>query len=159
MAKDVSLYTCSKTQSVISLSSAEAELIALASTVSEAQFIRALLEEIGEKVKIRIVSDSTSALAIVKRRGVDRVRHLDIRLLFLQDMFRAGVLEILDTPGTENIADLFTKPLPIARFTELTFQLGISAETEELCSINMLSGLCSRVKQFVFDFQNRHQLN
>ncbi len=73
-------------------SSAEAELISLASTVSEAQFTRAVLEEIGEKVKIRIVSDSTSALAIVQRRGVGRIRHLDTRSLFLQDMFRAGVL-------------------------------------------------------------------
>jgi histone deacetylase 1/2 len=142
------LYTCSKTQSVVSLSSAEAELIALAATVSEAQYVRALLGEIGEEVKIRIVSDSTSALAIVKRRGVGRVRHLDIRSLFLQDMFRAGVLKVLYTPGTENIADLFTKALPIARFTSLVTQLGISAETEELCSINMLSEMCSTIKQF-----------
>jgi hypothetical protein len=138
-------YTCSKTQSVVSLSSAEAELIALAKTVSEAQYVRALLGEIGEHVTIRIVSDSTSALAIVKRRGVGRVRHLDIRSLFLQDMFRAGVLKALYTPGTENISDLVTKALPVASFTNLVSQLGISAETEELCSINMQSDFCSRV--------------
>ena len=43
------------------------------------------------------------------RRGVGRVRHLDARLLWLQQLCAEGVVQIRARPGEHNEADLGTK--------------------------------------------------
>ncbi len=99
----------------------------------------ALLQELSEPATIRICSDSSAALSITQRRGVGRIRHLDIRRLFLQDMFREGTLKTSFVKGQENIADLFTKALPAKRFAELSCQLGLTAETDEVNCVSMIA--------------------
>eukprot|EP00969_Alexandrium_andersonii_P158944 7022381-Alexandrium_andersonii.AAC.1 len=62
------------------MSSAEAELHALQTACSEAVFINNVAEFLPKKeVKVRAYTDSEAARLHVKRPGVGKIRHLDVR--------------------------------------------------------------------------------
>eukprot|EP00972_Heterocapsa_arctica_P038796 5717468-Heterocapsa_arctica.AAC.1 len=66
----------SRTQATVAQSSCEAELLALNAGGVESKFIQTLLRELGETMKIRLRSDSTSGIATTSRRGLGRLCHL-----------------------------------------------------------------------------------
>ena len=67
-------------QSVVAQSSCEAEQIAATAATSEAKCMQAC----GRHVNIHVRSDSTGAIGVASRRGLQRLRHLDVRFLWLQ---------------------------------------------------------------------------
>ena len=71
--------------------------------------IRSLLEDMGVKMTVRIMTDSSAALGISKRRGLGKVRHIELNQLWLQDKVSTGDIDIRKVKGTENIADALTK--------------------------------------------------
>ncbi len=71
-------------QKSTALSSAEAELVAFEKTAIEGLGIQSMLVDFGFHVNISISADATAALAIVKRQGAGRLRHIDVTLLWLQ---------------------------------------------------------------------------
>ena len=78
-----------RTQPVVCLSSAEAEVTAITAAFSEGLLFRSLLPEVGIECKLlRVYSDSTAAGAC--RRGVGRIMHLDFKHLWLQEHHREG---------------------------------------------------------------------
>ena len=96
------------------MSSAEAEYLALALACQEAAYIKQLLEEIfGRKLApILIKLDNTAAEFIAKQEASsDRTKHVDIRYHFIKDMVKKHVVVLDHVPGTDNVADLFTKNL------------------------------------------------
>ncbi len=99
----------STSQSTIALSSAEAELIALVKGGSEALGMRSLIRDLGRNCKISVGVDAAATIGVVKRHGVGRVRHLDVRFLWIQERIQSGDFHIWKVPGTENPADLMTK--------------------------------------------------
>ena len=56
-------------------------------------------------------TDSSAAKQFVSRQGLGRMRHLQIRDLWLQKEVREGRLEVSKVPGDQNPADLMTKIL------------------------------------------------
>ena len=60
-----------------------------------------------------------AAKSIAERLGVGKVRHLDVRWLWLQQEVRRGVIELEKVKGTENIADVGTKPLSVSEMRSL----------------------------------------
>ena len=101
----------STTQSTVALSSAEAELIALVRGGSEALGARSLLQDFGSNAGIDLGVDASATIGVVRRNGVGRVRHLDVRYLWLQEKIGTGEFRIRKVLGTENPADLMTKHL------------------------------------------------
>ena len=77
----------SKTQSLIALSSGESELYAALKASAEALGITALLKDAGYNVKGEVWGDATAALGIINRRGLGKTRHIDIGLLWIQQIF------------------------------------------------------------------------
>ena len=53
------------------------------------------------------------------RRGVGRVRHLDARLLWLQQLCAEGVVQVRARPGELNEVDLGTEMVELRRMTSL----------------------------------------
>ena len=102
----------SATQATAALSSAEAELIGIVKGASEAIGIRSLLEDFGHVCGIEVCTDAAAAVGACKRTGVGRIRHLDTRLLWVQDKVRSKEIMLSRIPGAENPADLMTKFLP-----------------------------------------------
>ena len=74
----------SKTQNSISLSSAEAELIAMVKLSTELIGLMSLARDLNCRLHGRVWADSSAALAVVKRSGAGRLRHINISLLWVQ---------------------------------------------------------------------------
>ena len=108
------IKTWSATQGAYALSSAEAELYAMIEGVTRAKGLRNLAWEMGFKELsnvIKLGTDSSAAKSFVNRRGLGKMRHLEIRDLWLQKEVADGKLEVGKIWGTENPADLMTKIL------------------------------------------------
>ena len=74
----------SKSQSVIALSSAEAELYAIIKTASETLGIISILKDWDMMYKADIMADASAALGIIGRTGLGKLRHIDTSYLWLQ---------------------------------------------------------------------------
>ena len=64
--------------------------------------MQALMSDMGKSLKVEAHTDATSAKAIATRKGLGRVRHMDVTLLWLQQRV-AKAVEFLrhSNPGTE----------------------------------------------------------
>ena len=74
----------SRTQKCVTLSSAEAELVALAKVSAEIKGIQSVMADWGMKVEGEIYCDSSAALAMTQRRGVGKLRHIDVAMTWMQ---------------------------------------------------------------------------
>ena len=90
-----------RTQSVIAQSSCEAEYIAATAASSEAKYIQALFLACGQRVNIHLRSDSSGAIGVANRRGLQRLRHLDVRFLWLQAETASKNIRISKVLGLE----------------------------------------------------------
>jgi hypothetical protein len=57
------------------------------------------------------------------RTASDRTKHVDIRYHFVRDLIESNLIKVFFVPSDKNVADIFTKNLENARFTELQKQL------------------------------------
>ena len=126
--RGVMLMSYSRTQPVVALSTCEAELLAVSTATSEGLFVVHILSEIGIIASLRIMSDSSAARAVVQRRGPGRMKHLQIRHLWLQEGFRRGDFELSVINSDVNIADALTKHFAGGRHALLRGLLGLRAE-------------------------------
>ena len=124
------IYSYSRTQKCVTLSSTEAEYIALVSGASEGLLVRAVLQHLtGETVDLKVYSYNTSCVAVAQKEGVGRIKHLDGRLLWLQQR-QGRDLELRRLGTLSNPADLGTKPLASVRL--LLYLLGFSNVWDDL---------------------------
>ena len=103
----------SKKQSIVALSSTEAELIALVEAVKRAKYVKQLVEDLGMTVELpmTIFGDNQAALLIAKRGVISRTKHIDIRKYYIKEEVDQGLIELKYTSTTDNLADILTKPL------------------------------------------------
>ena len=95
----------------ITLSSGEAELVAMVKMSTETIGVLQLADEWGMKFKGNVYADSSAALGIVKRRGCGKLRHVRVGMLWIQEKNDNGDLKYTKVKGTDNPADLMTKNL------------------------------------------------
>ena len=107
------LRAWSSTQSVIALSSGEAEYYAALKGASVALGFQAMCKDLGDHVEIRLFTDSAAALGICGRRGLGKVRHIEVGFLWLQSLVSQKRLRIQKIKGDKNPADLYTKHLKL----------------------------------------------
>ena len=79
------LRTWSTTQASVALSSAEAEYYALVKAASEGLGIIALGRDLGWQYSMKLWVDASSAKALAQRQGFGRTKHIDARLLWVQE--------------------------------------------------------------------------
>ena len=70
--------------------------------------------------------DSSAALEFVHRRGAGRMRHIDSRVLWLQDLIAAGGVKLRKIPRLQNLADMLTHT-PSATALEAIFAIDVSS--------------------------------
>ena len=114
----------SLTQSVIALSSGEAEYYALIKAAAEGLGIQALAKDMGYDLKVRIWVDSTTAKAIVARLGLGKIRRMEVKYLWAQQAMKNKRFEIRKVPGQKNFADIGTKPKSATEMRELMNDMG-----------------------------------
>ena len=98
----------SRTQQVISLSSAEAELHGLTKCASEGLAAKKMAEECFINIPMRLLTDSSAAKGIIMRNGVGKVKHLEVKCLWVQERESAGDFVCIKVPRLENCSDLLT---------------------------------------------------
>ena len=100
-----------KTQAVVALSSAEAELYGLVRASAETLGLISMYKDLGTHMNGVVLGDASAALAIVTRRGLGKLRHLDTIYLWIQEKAAKGDLNFKKVACVDNGADLFTKTL------------------------------------------------
>ena len=101
----------SKTQKVVTLSSAEAELGGVVLAATEGMGTQSVAMDLGIKVRLRLRADSAAAIGICNRSGIGKVRHLAVGQLWIQERIRSGALLLAKIRGDLNPADACTKYL------------------------------------------------
>ena len=120
------LHSSSRTQKIVSLSSAESEMYAAASGACDSVLIVGVLKWMFDAFfQIHLYLDSGAARGIINRRGVGKVRHLSCRSLWLQERMEDGSLVVSPVSGTTNPADIGTKRLNVNRMKALMCLLGM----------------------------------
>ena len=114
------IKTWSASQGAIALSSAEVEFYAMIEAVLRAKGLLSLASELGFNALFNVVkigTDSSAAKGFVSRRGLGKMRHLEIRDLWLQQEVLSKKVVVSKVAGEENPADLMTKILGMADLT------------------------------------------
>ena len=111
----------SKRQSIVCLSTAEAELVAACEGVMLGQSTEALVKEltiIDEPMQLLV--DNLAAIIISEGGGSGRTRHLRVRSCFIKDLVDKNELIVSHCPGDIQLADILTKVLgdPDTNFLE-----------------------------------------
>jgi hypothetical protein len=123
------MHWSSKMQTEIVLSTTEAEYIALSQAMREVLPIIWLMEEAKQlgvpvlnatpKVHCKVFEDNAGAIEIAtvpKMRP--RTKHFNIKYHHFREEVRKGKVSIYNTKTEDQIADIFTKPIPEASFVK-----------------------------------------
>ena len=104
----------SKKQSVVSLSTCEAELYAESAAVQELMWLRGLLKELGlpSSAPSVLYGDNQSTVK-VSENGIrsERTKHVDIKYHFVTDVLEWGEVKLQWIPTHKQQADILTKAL------------------------------------------------
>ena len=118
----------SRKQSVVSLSTTEAEFIAVASCACQAVWIRRILEKLSHTQGncTTVFCDNSSTIKLSKNPVMDgRSKHIDVHFHFLRDLTKEGVVELVHCGTQDQIADVMTKPLKLDMFLKLRELMGV----------------------------------
>jgi hypothetical protein len=118
----------SKLQSVVTLSTTEAEHIAAVEAGKEMIWTCNILSEFGYKVDGASIMkmDNQSAISVSKNpEHHGRMKHLDLRFYRLRDTMESGLISPSYISTSEMVADIFTKPLPLAKLDFCRRMMGL----------------------------------
>ena len=104
----------SKKQSTVALSTCEAEYMALCYAMQEANFLRQLFRDFTDayKPKTNIFVDNQGAIALAKNPiHHQRSKHIDVKYHYIRDQILENNITLEYIPSSENVADIFTKPV------------------------------------------------
>jgi len=119
----------SKRQSVVALSSTEAEYVALSHATQEATWLRNLLQSMGfdQANPMTIFEDNQGTIALAKNpKHHARTKHIDIKYHFIRDAISEKKIQLDYCPTNEMIADILTKSLARPQFEKLRSGLGVA---------------------------------
>ena len=106
---------------LVAASSFEAELGGLFHNGQDGEYIRTILEEMGHpQPTTMMVTDNLAANNIANDIGKQkRSRAIDMRFYWIQDRIKMGHFHVFWRPGSENLADYWTKHHPTAHHREM----------------------------------------
>jgi hypothetical protein len=115
------IYVCgnpiswrSKAQRNVTLSSSEAEYVAVSEVCMEVMFVKQILEFLQVKLKlpINILVDNVGAMFLTENQSVSqRTCHIDVRYHFIRNYVEDGIVQVNFVRSEHNDADVFTKNL------------------------------------------------
>ena len=102
------IHHWSRTQTIISLSSCEAELNAALKMGSEIIGMCQTFKEWGVYLDGLVIGDCAPLQGLLERRGTGRVKHLELRQLWMQEKVKMKVLKFVKVPRDLNPSDAMT---------------------------------------------------
>ncbi|MBA3284506.1 MAG: hypothetical protein H0U27_05530 [Nitrosopumilus sp.] len=118
----------SKKQPIVSLSSMEAEYIALTSAAKEAMWLQKLNQEIEDSTEAILIYEDNQATIKTASEEIynDRSKHIDVRYHFIRENIRNNQIKVEYLPTEEMIADALTKPLGSVKVIHFNNLLGLT---------------------------------
>ena len=109
----------SKLQSIVTVSTTEAEVVAAASATKEALWIRKLLAEMTyQQVTVRLLCDNQASIKVLKHPiSSQRTKHIDVQYHFVQERLARNEISISYCKTEEMLADYLTKALGSTQFS------------------------------------------
>ena len=120
------LHQWSRTQTTVALSSGEAELNAALKGGIELLGAQSLLHEFGEESQLELLGDSVACHGTLHREGAGRIKHLEVRQLWLQQKIKSGIMSYTKIPREINPADSLAKSWTVqglSHFDQIGFRL------------------------------------
>ncbi|GKA35078.1 retrovirus-related pol polyprotein from transposon TNT 1-94 [Tanacetum coccineum] len=118
----------SKKQSIVNLSSCEAEYVAATSCVCHAIWLKSMLKELymEQEDASQIYMDNKSAIDLAKNPVYhDRSKHINTRYHFIRECIARKDVRVIHTSSEDQVADIFTKPLNEREFSRQIMMLGV----------------------------------
>jgi hypothetical protein len=104
----------SKGQATVTLSSTEAEYVAMCDGVREVKFITQVLVlmNIEFKKPINVYVDNIGAIFLTENRNSgEKTKLIDVKYKYIREQINEGLIQVRFEKSQENLADLFTKNL------------------------------------------------
>ena len=118
----------SATQAIVALSTGEAEPYGVVTGAGVLTGAVSLARDLALDVRAVPRANSSAAKGIAPRRGLGKVKHVDVRNLWIQDVVRPGRIGIVKIPGGGNAADVLTKYLDGPAVSRCMRRLGCVVE-------------------------------
>ena len=74
--------------------------------------MHSLMGDFGIKAKLCLHVDASAAIGVMQRRGIGKIRHLDVSTLWLQEKQLKQLMEVRKVHGLANAGELMTKNVP-----------------------------------------------
>ena len=104
----------SKANKTVTLSSTEAEWIALSEAVKEVMFVVQLLDSMRIKYHLPVTVRVDNIGAIFMSKNINtssRTKHVDVRTKYVNEFCENGIIKIIFISSSENISDIMSKNL------------------------------------------------
>ncbi|GBM95329.1 Copia protein [Araneus ventricosus] len=109
---NIPILWCVNEQKCISLSSTEAEIIALSEGVQDLLRIKGIASEIVSVKNLIVYEDNQSCIkCIANENNFGRMKHIDVKLKFIRDIVSRNKIKIEYIFTGNQIADMLTKAL------------------------------------------------
>ena len=119
------VYSFSRRQAIVATSSGVAEFYAAAAVAEDVFHLKQIFEFFDFVVHAFVSLDSSAARGMMKREGVSKVRSLEAKTLWVQQVVKRGLVGIRTVGTDDNSADLGTKILGHDRLVWLRRRCGI----------------------------------
>ena len=121
----------SSMQTTVAQSSGEAEYYAMVRAAAEALGLQSIMKDLGWQAGARLWVDSSAAKSMSARIGLGKVRHMEVKFLWLQQAVKDRRIEVKKIPGARNPADVLTKPKPYHEVAELLRDVKVHIEKRQ----------------------------
>ena len=91
------------------LSSGEAEFYGIVKGASNALGLTGIMKDFGLEVDVSVSTDSSAAKGIANRRGLGKLRHIELSELWVQDLIAKGRITVYKINASENSSESLTK--------------------------------------------------
>jgi hypothetical protein len=116
-------------QSIVAMSTTEAEYMAVAEAAKEALWLKGLVKELGlNQGGVQMHCDSQSAIYLAKNQVYHaRTKHIDVRFHKIRELIVTGDIVLEKVHTSENAADMLTKPVTTAKFKHCLDLVNVSS--------------------------------
>ena len=118
-----------KKQPIVTLSTTEAEYVAVATCACQAIWMKRILKEIGHEQDEEIVlfCDNTSTIKLSKNAVMHgKSKHIRVRYHFLRELTKESFVKLVYYSTEEQLADIMTKPLKMTSFQRIREAFGMT---------------------------------